>query len=203
MEQTVPIFTVSLAQFNNTCNSSLQTPSNRPRSLSVRRVEEHNSNMIHLPLVPAPSTASFLGRASWKANTSGKQSPRHILEILRGGKERRVPGGPGLAPGWSPAGWGSLQPRLRSGSSLLGCALAGDSRAGSAARRRDVVENKIPLLCAKAARCGASPGLQGTLLAGRHVGECADAAGVRHHHGRGEAGGVGILGRLLFVCIHV
>lgn len=40
------------------------------------------------------------------------------------------------------------------------------------------------------------------LLAGRHVGECADAAGVRHHHGRGEARGVGILGGLLLVCVH-
>lgn len=40
------------------------------------------------------------------------------------------------------------------------------------------------------------------LLTGRHVGERADAAGVRHHHRRGEAGGVGILGRLLLVCIH-
>lgn len=40
------------------------------------------------------------------------------------------------------------------------------------------------------------------LLTGRHIGERADAAGVRHHHGRGEARGVGILGRLLFVCVH-
>lgn len=57
MEQTVPIFTVSLAQFNSTCNSSFQTPSNRPKSLSVRRVEEYNLNIIHLALLPVPSTA--------------------------------------------------------------------------------------------------------------------------------------------------
>lgn len=83
------------------------------------------------------------------------------------------------APGWSPAGSGGLRgassPGSVSGSSLLGSARAGDSRAVSAARRRDVVENKIPLLCAKAARCGASPGLQGTLRRERE----------QHHERRG------------------
>lgn len=79
--------------------------------------QEQNFNVIHLPLVPAPSTASFLGRASRKANTSGKRSPRHILETLRGGMERQVPGGHG-GSGLVPGGLGrargawSLQPRL-------------------------------------------------------------------------------------------
>lgn len=73
VEQTVPIFTVSSAQFNSTCNSSSQTPSNRPKSLSVRRVEEYNLNIIHLPLCQFPvqlvPSSSGEPTASWKANT--------------------------------------------------------------------------------------------------------------------------------------
>lgn len=36
----------------------------------------------------------------------------------------------------------------------------------------------------------------------RHVGERTDAAGICDHHCRWKPGGVRILGRFLFVCVH-
>lgn len=67
----------------------------------------------------------------------------------------------------------------------------------------DGVENGVLVAVRQVSDMWASPGLQWTLFTGRHVGECTDAAGVCDHHRRWKPGGVGILGGLLLVCIHV
>lgn len=65
------------------------------------------------------------------------------------------------------------------------------------------VENRIFVAVHKVSDVWVSPGLERTLFAGRHVGERADAARICDHHRRWKPGGVGILGRLLLVCVHV
>lgn len=65
------------------------------------------------------------------------------------------------------------------------------------------VENRILVAVHKVSDVWVSPGLERTLFTRRHVGERTDAAGICDHHCRWKPGGVGILGRFLFVCVHV
>lgn len=67
----------------------------------------------------------------------------------------------------------------------------------------DGVENRVLVAVHQVSDMWASPGLERTLFTGRHVGERTDAAGICDHHCRWKPGGVGILGGLLLVCVHV
>lgn len=67
----------------------------------------------------------------------------------------------------------------------------------------DGVENRIPVAVHRVSDVWTSPGLQWTLFTGRHVGQCADAAGICDHHRRRKPGGMGVLGGLLLMRVHV
>lgn len=63
--------------------------------------------------------------------------------------------------------------------------------------------NRVLVAVHKVSDGWASPGLEGALFTGRHVGKRTDAARICDHHRGWKPGGVGILGGFLLVCVHV